>query len=61
MRYVIFYKAQKGICPRCSGLMRTLKSDTIILNCIDCDLFLKIVGQGQADSELIFEEAEIKY
>jgi hypothetical protein len=40
-------------------MLRTLKSDTIILNCIDCGLLLKVCGEGKVDAELEFEEVEI--
>lgn len=59
MRHIIFCHSNKGICPRCGGLLRTVLSETIILNCIDCNLYLKVVGDGTADSELEFEETEI--
>ena len=56
MRHIIFYKAGQGVCPYCGGLLKTLKSDTIILNCIDCNLLLRVCDMGQADAELEFEE-----
>lgn len=61
MRYLIFYKKRSGVCPKCGGMLLTLNSDTIILNCHDCNAFYKLVGEGQAESELEFEDAELKY
>ena len=59
MQHIIFYKQQGGVCPHCGGLLRTCRSDDIILNCIDCNLYLKVVGEGKADAELLFEEVEV--
>lgn len=56
--YTIFYKGS-GVCPRCGGFLRTCKSDTIILNCCDCNMYLRVVGHGKADSELNFEEVQV--
>lgn len=58
MEHTIFYKGY-GICPHCGGLLRTMKSDMIILRCIDCEQAFKACGEGQADAELTFEEVEI--
>ena len=60
MNHLIFYKNRQGVCPRCGGLLTTLPSDDIILSCIDCGLLLKLIGEGHADAELEFEEAELK-
>ncbi len=59
MIQTIFYKAQKAVCPRCGGLIRTMNSDMIILNCIDCGMFYKAVGFGKAESELECEEVTV--
>ena len=58
MNYIIFYKGT-SVCPKCGGLLRTALSDEIILHCIDCDTFLKAVGNGNAESELEFEEVTV--
>lgn len=60
MIHTIFYKNRQGVCPKCGGLLRTLNSDTIILMCIDCGLTLKVMGEGQAEAELEFEEVQIE-
>ena len=57
--HLIFYKAQKAVCPKCGGTLITLRSDTIVLNCYDCDAFYVLEGEGQAESELTFREAEL--
>jgi len=59
MKYIIFYKSFKAICPKCGGQVRTCKSDELILNCIDCNTFFRAIGNGNAESELEFEEVEI--
>lgn len=59
MHHIIFYKSRSGVCPCCGGLLRTLKSDEIILHCIDCDTFFKAVDFGKAEAELEFEEVTI--
>ena len=59
MNYIIFYKSRQAVCPRCGGLLRTMRSDDIILNCVDCDIVLRGVGFGKAESELEVEEVEI--
>lgn len=59
MRHIVFYKNQNGVCPLCGGMLRTLRSDEIILNCLDCNVYLKAVGPGQAEAELEFEEVEV--
>lgn len=59
MIYIIFYKGQQAVCPKCGGLIRTLKSDDIILQCIDCDTYYRAVGFGKAESELLCEEVKI--
>ena len=59
MIYIIFYKAQKAVCPKCGGLIRTMKSDDIILHCIDCKTYFRAIGFGKAESELECEEVEI--
>lgn len=56
MRYIIFYKGLQAVCPKCGGLIRTCNSDEIILNCIDCNTYYKVIGNGKAESELEFEE-----
>ncbi len=56
--HLIFYKAQKAVCPKCGGTLVTMKSDTIVLNCFDCDAYFVLVGEGQAEAELTFREAE---
>lgn len=58
MRYIIFYKGT-SICPKCGGLLRHVKIDDVILNCIDCGTFYRAIGEGNAESELEFEEAEV--
>ena len=55
-RHILFYRDRKAICTKCGGLVTTLKSDDIILHCIDCDTYYKTVGFGQADAELECEE-----
>lgn len=60
MKYIVHYKSQKAVCPKCGGMLTTLKSDTIVLHCIDCDTYLVLSGFGQADSELEFTETELK-
>lgn len=58
MEYTIYFKGY-GICPRCGGLLRTMKSDLLILRCIDCGITLGACGEGHADAELKFEEVKI--
>ena len=58
MNHIIYYK-HGAVCPRCGGLLRKKKSDIIILNCMDCGLFLRVVGDGTADAEIEFEEVTI--
>ena len=60
MRYTIFLRSMKAVCPKCGGQTRQLYSDEIILHCIDCDTYYKAIGYGQAEAELEFEEVEIK-
>ena len=60
MRHIIFYKSGKAVCPKCGGLLDTLKSDEIVIHCIDCNTFFRAVDFGQAESELEFEEVEVK-
>ena len=60
MQHIVFYKATKAVCPVCGGLLRTLKSDEIILQCIDCHVILKAIGHGHAESELLCEKVEFK-
>ena len=59
MIYTLFWKAQTSICPHCGGLLRTCKSNEIILNCVDCNAFFRAIGHGKAESELECEEAQI--
>ena len=59
MNYILFYKSRQAVCPKCGGLIRTMKSDDIILHCIDCETYYKAVGFGKAESELECEEVEI--
>ena len=59
MQYIIFYKAQKAVCPKCGGLIRTVNSDEIILNCIDCNTFYRATDFGKAEAELNCEEVEV--
>lgn len=59
MNYIVFYKSRQAVCPRCGGLLRTMRSDDIILNCVDCDIVLRVVGFGKAESELEVEEVKI--
>lgn len=58
MTHIVFYKNRQAVCPKCGGLITTLKSDDIILHCIDCDTFYRVTGFGQAESELTCEELE---
>lgn len=58
MRHTIFLRGY-GVCPHCSGHLRTIKSDMIILSCVDCGAFFRAVDDGQADSELEFEEVKV--
>lgn len=60
MKYILFYKAQKAVCPKCGGLVTTLKSDEIVLHCIDCNTYYKAIDFGQAEAELECEEVELK-
>lgn len=60
MTYTLFWKDQTSICPHCGGLLRTCKSDEIILNCVDCNAFFRAIGHGKAEAELRFEEVEVK-
>ena len=60
MNYIIFYKSRGGVCPKCGGLLITLNSDDIILNCLDCNTYYKAIGFGQAEAELEFQEVELK-
>lgn len=60
MNHLLFYKSQQAVCPKCGGLITTLKSDEIIVHCIDCDTYFRAIGEGKAESELTFEEAELK-
>ena len=59
MNYILFYKNQTSICPHCGGLLRTCKSDEIILCCVDCNSFFRAIGHGKAESELKCEEVII--
>ena len=59
MNHIIFYKSQSGVCPKCGGLLTTLKSDEIVLHCIDCNTYYRAVGFGKAEAELEFEEVEL--
>ena len=59
MKYIIYFKESTGICPKCGGQIRICKSNDIILNCIDCNTFFKVIGDGNAESELEFEEVKI--
>ena len=59
MTYILFYKDQTSICPHCGGLLRTCKSDEIILRCIDCEAYFKAIDFGKAEAELNFEEVYI--
>lgn len=59
MIHTIFYKALSGVCPKCGGMLRTLNSNEIILNCIDCNTYYRAIDFGQAESELDFEEVQI--
>lgn len=59
MKYIIFYKTSRTICPKCGGQIRTCRSDDVILNCIDCNSYFRAIGNGNSESELEFEEIEI--
>ena len=59
MRYTIFFRSSRSICPKCGGQTQQLNSDEIILRCIDCNTFYKAVDRGQAEAELEFEEVEV--
>lgn len=59
MIHIIFCKQMQAVCPLCGGLLHTLKSDDIILHCIDCDTFYRAIGFGKAESELECEEVEV--
>ena len=60
MTYILFYKNQKAVCPKCGGLVTTMKSDDIILHCIDCNTWYRAVGFGQAEAELNCIEVQLK-
>lgn len=51
-KYILFYKQGQAVCPKCGGLVHTLKSSEIILHCIDCNTYFQIIGYGHAESEL---------
>lgn len=36
-----------------------MKSDDIVLRCIDCGTYFRVVGHGQAEAELLCEEVTI--
>lgn len=59
MKYIIYYKDRKAICCKCGGLIRTVRSDDIILNCIDCNTYFRAVDFGQAEAELECEEVQV--
>ena len=59
MRYVMFFKSVRTVCPKCGGQTKQLNSDEIILRCIDCNTFYKAVDYGQAEAELEFEEVQV--
>lgn len=59
MRHIIFYKSRQAVCPLCGGLIRTVRSDDIILNCIDCNTYFRAVNFGQAEAELECEEVQV--
>ena len=47
------------ICPRCTGGMRKLITDTdMLFICDHCHVSLKIVGKGQSERELECEIVE---
>lgn len=60
MKYTIFFKSPKSICPQCGGQLRQVYSDEIILNCIDCNSFFRAIGLGHAEAELEFEEVQVR-
>lgn len=56
MIHTLYYSQQKAVCTKCGGLCTTVKSDEIILHCIDCGTFYKVFDFGHAESELKCEE-----
>lgn len=58
MIHTIFCKGF-SICPKCSGMLKTMNSDEIILWCFDCHTFYRAINYGQAEAELDFEEVTI--
>lgn len=59
MNHIIYYKGRQAVCPICGGLIRTVRSDDIILNCIDCTTYFRAIGFGQAEAELECEEVQV--
>lgn len=59
MNYIIYYKDLKACCPKCGGMIRTAKSDEIILHCIDCNTFYRAIDFGSAEAELECEEVTV--
>ena len=59
MRYTIFFKSSKAICPKCGGITYQVYSDDIVLQCMDCHTYYRAIGPGQAEAELEFEEVKI--
>ncbi len=57
--HIIYYKNRQAVCNKCGGLIRTTKSDDIILHCIDCNTYFRAIDFGQAEAELKCEEVKI--
>ena len=57
--HILYYKDKKAVCTKCGGTCRTVRSDEIILHCIDCDTFFRAIGFGKAEAELKCEEVEV--
>ena len=59
MVHTIYYKSRQAVCTKCGGMIRTMKSDDIILHCIDCGTYYRAIGFGQAEAELECEEVQV--
>ena len=54
--HIVYWKNRPAVCPKCGGLITTMKSDEIILHCIDCNTYFRAIGFGNADAEIECEE-----